>query len=100
MSDFLWCHEFLVNEALREKAVNYLQLGLGRVRSVVLSVVLPHPMSLLQCAQASGEHSLIRGEAGQSEAHRLLPAFTIWRWPSRTCKEKECQEGPGWCWRR
>ena len=53
----------------------------------------------LQCAQAGGEHPLLRGSPGQPEAHWLLPEVSIrWRTP-RPRQEKECQEGPGWSWR-
>lgn len=52
-----------------------------------------------QCAQAGGEHPLLRGAPGQPEAHRLLPQVSVRRRTSRPRQEKELQEGTGRSWR-
>ena len=57
----------------------------------------------LQGWEAGSQHSLIHGEGGLTEAHRLLSHEPLRRWTSwpREAKEPEgsCQEGC-WRWRR
>lgn len=120
-SDFLWCHEFLVNEACSK----FISLALlPSLRLIQLDKIFWHynPVTFIafnnlkqsikwtiwfsnphylswQCAQAGGEHPLLCGSPGQPEAHWLLPEVSIWWWTPWPCQEKECQEGPGWRWR-